>query len=149
MLSFHVAVHPRCAEITAGPEMELLGAKFRTLTVTSAALATAFPVSFEQAGAALEKLDRLHFEPDGSFVWVSAGGQPTWQVDGNLFDRSGRLLFVDLKGTCPGAQFDQLLAAFGWPATAVMFQLLREAVFLDEAEFRRYAELQTASRPAT
>jgi hypothetical protein len=140
MLSFHTAVHARSSEIIAGPEIELRETKFCTLTVKPSGLATPFPVSFEQAGAALEKLDRLHFEPDGSFVWVSAGGKPTWQVDGNLFDRSGRLLFVDLKGTCPGAQFDQLLAAFGWPATAVMFQLLREAVFLDEAEFRRFAE---------
>jgi len=32
-----------------------------------------------------------------------------------------------------------LLTALGWPATAVMFQLTREAVFLDEAEFRRFA----------
>jgi hypothetical protein len=56
-----------------------------------------------------------------------------------LFDRNGRLLFVDLKGSCPADQFDRLLSAFGWPETPVMFQLTREAVFLDEVEFRGFA----------
>ncbi|HZZ30169.1 MAG TPA: hypothetical protein VFE46_19380 [Pirellulales bacterium] len=139
MLSFHTTVHARRAEITAGPEINLHGRKFCTLSATPEALAATFPVSFEEAGAALEKLERLHFEPDGSFVWVSARDEAPWQVDGNLFDRAGRLLFVDLKGTCPSQQLDQLLAAFGWPQCVVMFQLLREAVFLNEADFRRYA----------
>ncbi len=78
-------------------------------------------------------------EPDGSFVWTSPRDEPTWQVDGNLYDRDGRLLFVDLKGTCPPKEFDGLLQAFGWPATSLMFQLTREAVFLGEDEFRRLA----------
>jgi hypothetical protein len=81
----------------------------------------------------------MFFEPDGSFVWTSPSNEPAWQVDGNLFDRNGRVLFVDLKGSCPGDQFDRLLSALGWPATPLVFQLVREAVFLDEAEFRRYA----------
>jgi hypothetical protein len=84
-------------------------------------------------------------EPDGSFVWVSSQGEPAWQVDGNLYDRNERLLFVDLKGTCPPREFDRLLGALGWPSTALMFQLTREAVFLDEAEFRRHA-LESANR---
>jgi hypothetical protein len=139
MLSFHTAVHARAAEVAPGPEVGLRGETFPMLNATAESLAATFPVSFEEAGAALEKLPRLYFEPDGSFVWVSGHDEPAWQVDGNLFDRAGRLLFVDLKGTCPSEQFDQLLAAFGWPGTAVMFQLLREAVFLDETAFRRYA----------
>ena len=60
-------------------------------------------------------------------------------MEGNLFDRNGRLLFADLKGSCPDEKLDRLLSAFGWPGTAVMFQLVREAVFLSEPEFRRYA----------
>ncbi len=81
----------------------------------------------------------MYFEPDGSFVWTSAQSEPRWHVEGNLFDRDGRLLFADLKGACPNEQLDRLLAAFGWPRTPLMFQLVREAVFLGEAEFRRYA----------
>ena len=78
----------------------------------------------------------------------SCGPRPemvlNWQIDGNLFDRAGRLLFVDLKGSCPDDQLDRLLSAFGWPATPVMFQLVREAVFLDNAEFRRVAGTHNA-----
>jgi hypothetical protein len=142
MLSFHVALHARRPEVAEGPEVQLRGRNFHTLSATSADLATPLPVSFEQASEALGKLERLYFEPDGSLVWVSSQGEPAWQVDGNLFDRDGRLMFVDLKGTCPGEPFDRLISAFGWPATAIMFQLLREAVFLDEAEFRRFAEME-------
>jgi hypothetical protein len=144
MFSFHIAVHARSPEVAVGPEIVLRDVKLQTLSDSPAALTAPWPVTFEQAGEDLSKLERLYFEPDGSFVWVSGQGEPKWQVDGNLFDRDGRLLFVDLKGSCPSEQFDQLLKAFGWPATAVMCQLLREAVFLDEAEFRRFAEIQAS-----
>ena len=139
MLSFHISIHARSAEVTEGKDVKLDRGEFRSLAVPQVALATPFQTSFEEAGAALAKLDRMFFEPDGSFVWTSSA-QSTWQVDGNLFDRNGRLLFVDLKGSCPSEQFDRLLSALGWPATPMMFQLVREAVFLDEAEFRRYAD---------
>ena len=86
----------------------------------------------------------MYCEPDGSFVWTSPQRARAWQVDGNLYDRDGRLLFVDLKGTCPSDQFDRLLTALGWPQTKVMFQLTREALLLDEAEFRRVAALPAA-----
>jgi hypothetical protein len=109
------------------------------LAIAPEMLATRFQVSFEEAGARLEQLERLFFEPDGSFVWASPRSEEAWQIDGNLFDRDGRLLFVDLKGNCPQQKFDQLLSAFGWPDTPVMFQLAREAVFLDEVEFRKFA----------
>jgi hypothetical protein len=140
MLSFHIAVHARSPEVADGPQISMRGGSFRTLNPPAAALTAPMPVSFEQAGDALNRLARLYFEPDGSFVWVSSKDEPKWQVDGNLFDRDGRLLFVDLKGSCPREQFEQLLAAFGWPKASIMLQLLREAVFLDEAEFRRFAE---------
>jgi len=99
------------------------------------------PVTFDRATAALQQLERLFIEPDGSFVWTSPQGPPKWQIDGNLFDRDGRLLFVDLKGSCPSDELDNLLNCFGAPVSDLMFQLLREAVFLDEAEFRRFAEM--------
>jgi hypothetical protein len=97
------------------------------------------PVSFEQAADRLQELPRMFFEPDGSFVWVGDEQGQRWQVDGQLTDRDGRLLFVELKGDCPANQFDQLLAAFGWPATPLIFQLTRHAVFVDEADFRYFA----------
>jgi hypothetical protein len=146
MFSFHTVVHACSAEVGEGPEIELRGKHFRTLAVNPAVLVAPMPVSFEQAGEALTQLERLFFEPDGSFVWVSSQNEQPWQVDSNVFDRNGHVLFVDLKGACPEQQFDQLLSAFGWPTTTLMFQLVREAVFLAEADFRRYAQL---SRSAT
>jgi hypothetical protein len=142
MYRFFVTVHARPPGEIAQHEIELGGRKLRTLAVARETLATTtMDASFEEARSRLAALARMYCEPDGSFVWASAHGEPAWQVDGNLYDRNERLLFVDLKGTCPAAQFDRLLAAFGWPETKLVFQLTREAVFLDEAEFRRVAAL--------
>ena len=98
-------------------------------------------VGFEEACRALAELPLMFVEPDGSFVWASSKSEPPWQVDGVMYDRNERLLFVDLKGDCPKEKFDQLLQAFGWPDTPLLFQLSREAVYLDETEFRRFAEI--------
>src|SRR5437870_11506687 len=86
--------------------------------------ARALPVTFEEATAALQLLERLFIEPDGSFVWTgsTADGQP-WQVDGNLIDRGEALAYVELKGRCPEEQFNRLLAVFGWPQAKLMFHL--------------------------
>ena len=84
-------------------------------------------------------LERMFFEPDGSFVWVGSAAGQAWQLDGLLADRAGRLLYVELKGRCPSDVLDGILATFGRPEHGLMFQLVREAVFLDESEFRRYA----------
>jgi hypothetical protein len=48
-------------------------------------------------------------------------------------------LLVDLKGTCDERRFDELLSTLGWPETQLVFELVREAVFVDEATFREYA----------
>ena len=140
MYRFYVTLHARPASAAPGPAIELADRRLQSLAIAPAELAsTTFATSFEEARSQLDALPRMYTEPDGSFVWVSPHGDPAWQVDGNLYDRDGRLLFVDLKGTCPGDCFDRLLAALA-PGTATIFQLTREAVFLDEAEFRKHAE---------
>ncbi|MBX3411890.1 MAG: hypothetical protein KF708_04170 [Pirellulales bacterium] len=138
---FYVTLHARPAEAHAGSKLVLGGQTIQTLDVNPAELRVPCACSFEEATDALSRLPRMYCEPDGSFVWVSPQSEPCWQVDGNLYDRDGRLLFVDLKGTCPAVHFDELLRAFGWPETQVVFQLVREAVFVDEAEFRRLASV--------
>jgi hypothetical protein len=141
MYEFFITVHAQPPGAAAGPNIELKGHSLGTLHVDSEALSTTtMSCTFEAARAKLEGLPRMFCEPDGSFVWVSPQAAPPWQVDGNLYDRNERLLFVDLKGSCPADEFDRFLSALGWPATRLMFQLTREAVFLEEAEFRRYAE---------
>ena len=140
MYSFFITVHAQPDAAQLGPRVELAGRTFSSLAIGSEQLSTTpLSVSFEDAAERLGRLERMYCELDGSFVWVSSQGEPSWQIDGNLYDRDGRLLFVDLKGTCPPAQFNTFLTALGWPATKLMFQLTREAIFLGEAEFRRHA----------
>lgn len=135
---FHAMAHVRPAEAVPGPLLEVEGDSVRTLQLPARS-DRPFEISFESAAAALAGLDRLFLEPDGAFVWVSPAGGPDWQLDGMLYDRGGHLLYVELKGNCDEPAFDRFLSAIGWPRTPVMFQLARAAVFLDEAEFRRYA----------
>ena len=101
---------------------------------------SALPVTFDEAMAGLQSVPRLFIEPDGSFVWAGAtqNGE-AWQVDGNLIDRGDALAYVELKGCCPEAQFDRLLATLGWPAAALAFQLPQRGVMLREATFRELA----------
>ncbi|MBI3840197.1 MAG: hypothetical protein HY288_19925 [Planctomycetia bacterium] len=149
MYDFFITVHAQPANATAGAKIELNGRTVNTLHVEPEALSTTtMDRTFEAARTKLEQLPRLFCEADGSFVWASPQGAPAWQVDGNLYDRNERLLFVDLKGTCPAEELDRFLAALGWPETRLMFQLTREAVFLEEAEFRRYAEIGSSPRPS-
>jgi hypothetical protein len=140
MYTFHTTIHAQPADATAGGRLSLGGREHTTLRIAPQTLGTTpFPLTFEAAVAAISRFEHMYCEPDGSFVWVSPQGHAPWQVDGNLYDRSERLLFVDAKGSCPQREFDRLLSAFGWPETMLMFQLVREAVFLDESEFRRHA----------
>jgi len=96
-------------------------------------------VSFDEVQQALAATDRWLLEPDGSFVWVSRAGEEAWQMDGNLVDRGDRLQWVELHGGCTPEALDRLLGALGWPAAPLMFQLVPHGLFLDEAEFRRWA----------
>jgi hypothetical protein len=139
MYTFHVTVLARADSVAVGPTLRLVGRAVQTLTVPQEDLATPFGLSFEEAEQRIGLLPRAYIEPDGSFYWGSASGEPDWHIDGNLFDRNGRLAFVDLRGNCPAAEFDQLLTALGWPTTPLVFQLVQEAVLLDEPEFRRWA----------
>lgn len=113
-----------------------------TVIVPHEMLAMPLTISFDDAIDRLSRLERMYAEPDGSFVWVSPREGLSWQVDGNVFDRDGRVVLVDMKGSCPPAAFDQLLSCFGWPAEQLLFQLVRSAVFLTEPVFRRHAGAQ-------
>lgn len=144
LYAFEITLQARPAEATAGPPLTDAWGTWPTLEVPKATLATPLAIGFDAALARLEAIERLYAEPDGSFVWscsraAEAAAPGFWQVDGNAAERDGRLLLVDLKGSCPAAEFDRLLAAFGWPDQPVMMQLVRAAVFLDEATFRRHA----------
>ena len=85
-------------------------------------------------------LPRMFIEPDGSFVWTGEQAGQSWQVDGVLYDEGPALSYVEMSGRCPANEFDQFLAALGWPAAPVMFQLMEAGVFLSEPTFRSFAQ---------
>jgi hypothetical protein len=138
MFAFHATLHPRPATaVPGGPHADAWGT-WPTLVVSLAMTGT-FPVEFEAVLAGLERLPRMFLEPDGALLWRGGPADDEWQLDGTLSERNGRLAACELKGSCPPEALDRLLAAVGWPAEAVVFELVRGGVFLDEAAFRRHA----------
>ncbi len=69
-----------------------------------------FSTSFEETAKRLERLTRMFFEQDGSFVWTPESDQ---QIDGMLYDAQGKLQYVELKGICTLASWRVLLIAIG------------------------------------
>ena len=137
--AFEISLH-RLAEgaVEGDPYTDAWGT-WPTLAVPRESLATPLARGFDEAFAALDRLERMFAEPDGSFVWASPREGTFWQVDGNACERDGRVLLVDIKGSCPPTNFDRLLEVWGWPDASVMMHLVRPAVFLSEATFRRHA----------
>lgn len=123
----------------AGAPHEELGVAWPTVAVPRDCLAVPMDVDFDGMLARLGALERMYVEPDGALVWTSPRESGGWQVDGNAYEKEGRVLLVDLKGSCPPWDFDRLLDCLGWPRQRVLFQLVRPAVFLDESTFRRHA----------
>jgi hypothetical protein len=141
--AFDITLHRLCTDAVTDRRLGGVHADpwgtWPTIVVPHEQLAVPLAINFDEAFARLARLDRMFAEPDGSFVWTSPREGLWWQVDGNAFEKDGRVLFVDLKGSCPPREFDRLLGAFGWPGEAMMMQLVRSAVFLDEETFRRHA----------
>lgn len=140
MYSFRIHIHPRPASAKPGPAVEISGRAVATLDVSPAAAAAPHAVTFDQAVAMLATLPRMYLEPDGALVWTGKQDGQLWKVDGVLYDAGPSLAYVELSGGCPPDEFNQLLAALGWPAAPLMFQLVPAAVFVDEVEFRRLAQ---------
>jgi len=141
MYKFRVNVHRRAAD--AGEEKRLTVGDRGIATLELKTRPENFHVTFDRASEILIALPRMFLEPDGSFVWTGEQeGQP-WQVDGVLYDAGPTLAHVEMSGACPANEFDQFLAALGWPAAPVMFQLIQEGVFVSEEEFRRLASENT------
>lgn len=67
------------------------------------------PTSFEQAFERLGQLPMIYLEGDGSFVWTQPGGRE--QIFGMLYDAADRLQYVELRGQCSVAIWQQLIGA--------------------------------------
>jgi hypothetical protein len=137
MYTFDCVVRAMPPSAAPGEPLAIADVAYRPLVFPLAELATAFAVTFEETLCAFERLEQMFAEPDGSFVWVAA--DRAWQIDGNLYDRDGRLLYVELRGRAPAEVLDRLLSALGWPAERLAFEWRAAGVFLGEEDFRRVA----------
>lgn len=141
MYVFDARVRVRPPDPLAGRPIVLRGATFEATEGDGAP--RPFPVTFERVCETLARLPRMFIEPDGALVWVGPG----WQLDGALVDRDERMLYAELRGTCPSESLDELLKGLGWPATELVFELVREGVVLTEPDFRRYGERAKEPEP--
>lgn len=139
LYAFDATLHRLPESAASGSTFSDQWGEWPTLAIRPGETTKPFAIGFDEAFARLDRLERMFTEPDGSFVWTSPREGLSWQVDGNAFERDGRVLLVDLKGSCPPEALDRLIASFGWPGEPIMLQLVQPGVFLDEATFRRHA----------
>ena len=141
MYAFECSLHAlpdRDASASGEPLTDSYG-QWLTLLIAQDQLSTPLPIGFDDVLKQLGNLPRLYADPDGSFVWTSPQENTRWQVNGNLYERNDRVLFVEIKGSCPAAEFDQLLAYFLQDEKACVVQLTRPAVFVTAKVFRDHA----------
>ena len=137
MADFHIAIHVRGQTVRSDELRTIDSLPVRPLSVPPGGSSDLFLVSFEETCQRWTVLPQMFVEPDGSFIWTGAALAQPWQVEGCLYDRQSRLQYVELWGSCPESAFETMLTTLGWPSVAIMIQLVREAVFVDEADFRR------------
>lgn len=98
-----------------------------------------FAFSFEETAERLSGLERLHMEPDGSFVWGGephAAGDPIvdrWHLDGMLYDRDERVQRVEVRGTLPLVAWSELLHALTWPEQPILVHLIDHGCLVEAA----------------
>ena len=138
--AWHVTLHRRPSAEYPGTRQTLDGRPVETLEIPAADLTCPFAVSFEEASAALERLPRMFVEPDGSFVWVADETTRSWQLDGMLYDRDGRLLYVELKGDAPPAELARFLDCCRSVPDDCVVRFARQAYAVGIAEWWRWCE---------
>jgi hypothetical protein len=82
----------------------------------------------------------MFFEPDGSWVWTGSEANRRWQLDGQLYDRQGQVIYLELKGRPSVAAWrrlkDWLVAAARAPREPVV-HWVREGRWSDLGEVER------------
>jgi len=98
-----------------------------------------FAVTFEEVEDACRLVKRMFLEPDGAFVWSGEENGSRWQVDGHLYDRNGRLLFIELQGVCPPDRFRQFIRLLQSDDQQILVELVMESAIVELADFARIA----------
>lgn len=68
----------------------------------------AMATSFDEVAKRLEQLDRLYFEPDGSFGWAPSANE---SIFGMVYDAAGRVQYIELRGECELASWRKVTCA--------------------------------------
>ncbi len=105
------------------------------LPIETSDLSDCLSVFFDDVLEQLQQWPRMFAEPDGSWVWVAEDASNGWQLDGQLHDGPTGLLAMEVKGHAPVACWEALLRTLAWPDRRILFQLIREGIYLDEQEF--------------
>lgn len=138
MSPFHAIVH---ASAPSAPETHFVSlanyGEVAALQVDSSKLTDPWPIEFMAAFERLESLPRMFIELDGAWVWVGETNGHPWQMDGLLNDSPRGLMTVEIKGTISADGWSEFRDRLVPRETLLVFQLMREGVYLDEAEFAR------------
>lgn len=94
-----------------------------------------FGSSYEDFSEQLSQVPRLYIEPDGSFVWVSSI-DPVRRISGQITDDGKQVLYLELRGRCQWEDMTEIVRMIGWPQTELIFQMLPEALLVQESQFR-------------
>ena len=81
-----------------------------------------FDDSFEAMRDRLMALAGVYFEPDGSVLWCPRGDE---QIAAMIYDRSGRVQYVDTWGKCRRASWRRFIAAVLPPPKTAELQILQ------------------------
>jgi len=126
---FHITLHAAPQALPSQGTLYFQERDWPSVTINAADLVVPFAISFEEACDNLGKLQRMYVEPDGSFVWRGTTSEQSWQIDGNLYDRQGRVLYCEMKGACFAEVFRQFLAALLLRGDGVVIQEMRSGNF--------------------
>lgn len=144
--AWHVTLHARPPGEFPAEARVLDGHELAALAIPPQLLALPLPISFEEAYSALQSLPRMFIEPDGSWVWVSSDPEQPWQLDGMLYDRGGKLLYVELKGHAPEDVLAQVCEHFGCTPPDCVVQFVRHAVVVSLEEWWRWSSQRSPAR---
>ncbi len=94
------------------------------------------PIPFSRWVQNLGDVPYFAWEPDGSFSLCSSTGHGAWRMGGNVWERNGRIAWIDVVGTCDWAGLKRVFSACGWPATPLLVHLndLRATIEASDVE---------------
>lgn len=128
MDELHLTIHPLDVKAERGIVTQIGPLTLPALQVSAGWAAAMLPLTFEEAVERLVRLPMAYIEPDGSFVWASAG-PPAFRWEGMLHDRGERLSHVELIGHGCNTSLVHLIIAVAGDPQQLMIQTVRDGRF--------------------